>query len=746
MGILNIASKEKMEELILLQQIRDLASHGEDSFVYEDDEALTKMFSSKEAMNNTVSGSRLFKYGVDHGLHAGKALALIDDIGIADWGSLATPEEILNNSTAFSEVFANTKAFKYMRASGLLEYIPIDYIESSGTQYIDTGISGINYTAELDIEFLNSGDRNLMGSGSGSGYYFGTTADGYYEVGTSNVSTVNGFVRKSITVVSNSSEISLTADGVTVTRAKTSTVDATLALFMINGYADKYVASSKLYGCKLYVDGTLVRDFVPAKDFNGVICLYDKVTKQFFYNAGTGDFLYDHTHDYGDTWLYNETHHWKACACGDKDGLDIHVDNDIDGACDICGYKLFTPVNYIESSGTQYFNTGYTASNNTRVVATVKANNVLAPNSANFVFGYRTSNKSEAFVAGLATTKAFHNFGTTYQFTDCSFATDKVTVDANKNVCTFTSENGQSAVSTLTESTFTCPSPLLLLANNQNGTISNTYSKGGWDGRLYSCQIYENDELVRDFIPVLDIEGTPCLYDKATKEFFYNQGSGEFLYSQCDCVDVDNDGICDICGEEIFTYDAISYIQSNGKQYIDTGIIPKSSDGTPRIVLDAEFVSVDDSAIAGVSNTSDRTRNFEVFIEMGDLYWAYGDGSSASLRDVAYKTRYNIDCTGKNLKVTDVESDTVVANGSATGSSVTATEPIYLFWENSNSTDPYDKASMKLYSCQIYTGNTLMRDFAPAKDKYGTVCLYDKVSETFFYNKGAGSFTAGPEV
>ena len=47
---------------------------------------------------------------------------------------------------------------------------------------------------------------------------------------------------------------------------------------------------------------------------------------------------------------------------------------------------------------------------------------------------------------------------------------------------------------------------------------------------MYYFKIYDNNELVRNFIPGLDPNGTPCLYDTVLKIPFYNSGTGEFLY------------------------------------------------------------------------------------------------------------------------------------------------------------------------------------------------------------------------
>ena len=48
--------------------------------------------------------------------------------------------------------------------------------------------------------------------------------------------------------------------------------------------------------------------------------------------------------------------------------------------------------------------------------------------------------------------------------------------------------------------------------------------------KYYYFKLYDNDTLVRDYIPVLDKNNRPCLFDKVEKKCYYNQGSGEFLY------------------------------------------------------------------------------------------------------------------------------------------------------------------------------------------------------------------------
>lgn len=56
--------------------------------------------------------------------------------------------------------------------------------------------------------------------------------------------------------------------------------------------------------------------------------------------------------------------------------------------------------------------------------------------------------------------------------------------------------------------------------------------------RMYSFKIWDNGTLIRDFIPVLDMDDVPCMYDKVTDKLFYNQGQGEFSYGEVVSSDV----------------------------------------------------------------------------------------------------------------------------------------------------------------------------------------------------------------
>lgn len=48
--------------------------------------------------------------------------------------------------------------------------------------------------------------------------------------------------------------------------------------------------SARLYFCKIYDNGSLVRNLIPAKNSSGTLGLYDAVNNVFYTNAGTGTF------------------------------------------------------------------------------------------------------------------------------------------------------------------------------------------------------------------------------------------------------------------------------------------------------------------------------------------------------------------------------------------------------------------------------------------------------------------------
>lgn len=77
---------------------------------------------------------------------------------------------------------------------------------------------------------------------------------------------------------------------------------------------------------------------------------------------------------------------------------------------------------------------------------------------------------------------------------------------------------------TFPSSEFQSPYNLGLFCQIRNSTLDLTSAK------IYYCKIWENDELVRDFVPALDSNQISCFYDKVNNNCYYNANTtGSFI-------------------------------------------------------------------------------------------------------------------------------------------------------------------------------------------------------------------------
>lgn len=179
--------------------------------------------------------------------------------------------------------------------------------------------------------------------------------------------------------------------------------------------------------------------------------------------------------------------------------------------------KPITYVDYIESSGTQYIDIGFKPNNNTRVVVDIQATKA----GTYAVFGARQHTAKQSFTVWMMSSSQFRSdFHSSQNPVNVSSVLNRIVIDKNKNVCLF-----GDASTTNPNATFQAPVNLFLFAVNDNGEPEGR----NVSGRLYSCQVYDNDVLVRDYAPALDPDGVACLYDKLSEEYVYNVGTGSFI-------------------------------------------------------------------------------------------------------------------------------------------------------------------------------------------------------------------------
>lgn len=187
----------------------------------------------------------------------------------------------------------NMSCSRVMGGKSLPYDAEIEYLESSGTQWIDTGViptSTIHtqvYKSFTELSNNNSGDGVYSGSIRfhdglfSSKFHFGIGgADSY-------VNTIAWNSNRHLFELSGSGYAKLDGNVYNISKGL-STYSLSFTLFRRNGLTQ--FAKEQIVYCKIYQEDILIRDFIPVRVGN-VGYMYDKVSGQLFGNAGTGSFI-----------------------------------------------------------------------------------------------------------------------------------------------------------------------------------------------------------------------------------------------------------------------------------------------------------------------------------------------------------------------------------------------------------------------------------------------------------------------
>ena len=275
-------------------------------------------------------------------------------------------------------------------------YKKLEYIQSTGTQYIDTLVNieankPITLRVVCDCSFNNAGVGNGVGTTiSGNIFYFGTYNGSYcYGLGkVDGVTSVAADTERRIHDLDAVGKKLTISDKLSLTGLSFATPTASRTFWL-----PQWVQGIKLYSCQIYDNGTLVRDFIPCQTTDGTIGLWDDVNSGFYGNAGTGTFTA---------------------------GPVIAIAADA---------SEITKLEYIQSNGTQYIDTGIVPKNNTRVDADC---DITYGTNWIMILGSYDTNKYFSWWANGA--KIYAYYGNSNQ--NVAGENGKQTLSANKNVWT----------------------------------------------------------------------------------------------------------------------------------------------------------------------------------------------------------------------------------------------------------------------------------------------------------------------
>lgn len=172
--------------------------------------------------------------------------------------------------------------------------------------------------------------------------------------------------------------------------------------------------------------------------------------------------------------------------------------------------KYFCEVEYLQSSGTQYIDTGVIPNEAVSYSWEIYAQAVdTSVNDYHWFIGTQTPWQMAGTYPDVSQYTFYPGGGDYYQ------EGVKVSTPSGGNKYAIVQH-----INSFTGSSSNTTSITLFARRSSNGGVAAAGSK-----RIFCCKISKNNVLIRDFIPVLDWNMTPCMYDKVTEQLFYNQGS-----------------------------------------------------------------------------------------------------------------------------------------------------------------------------------------------------------------------------
>lgn len=185
------------------------------------------------------------------------------------------------------------------------EYQQVEYIESTGTQYIDTGIIPNNETGfkiKMSLPEINkdifrygirqdsSDSRFVLGSSNGSVYFGFGGVIGYF--GNQRLWTIEENIPFEANLnYKNSRTADVNGQGTESIGTLTINFSYSIIMFGRNSVGTISTSSQKIYYNKITNRDKLIRNFIPCyRKSDGVIGMYDLVEDKFYTNLGTGTF------------------------------------------------------------------------------------------------------------------------------------------------------------------------------------------------------------------------------------------------------------------------------------------------------------------------------------------------------------------------------------------------------------------------------------------------------------------------
>ena len=599
----------------------------------------------------------------------------------------------------------------------------VRYVEATGAQYVDTGIIGrYNTKAECKVEWMDFSDSSFLASRTGWGdsrlyFCYCLNASGNMYTAQGKGENVNNgqdlrFEKNRIyTYVSdfsvvdgnNMSTNTITIDGTEVFAKAATALDTGKNLYVFALNVNNTVnakSKTRCYGLTIWqgsAEGgamSKVREFKPCVK-NGRAGLYDTVTETIFYSVSGTDLTYDTNCDIPDAFI-----------------------------------------DYVESFGNSYIDTGVTGKSGT----SAKMEVVLKYNYDNALLASRDGNNRFYLIHNGGSSKWGYGYGAFSSFG--SFVLDKKyyvesSLAVGSQIIKIGEDGPDGATTTYINAANTTPidtsRSMYLFCCNQSGSA---LEKKYWGkARVYWLQIFQDGVMVRDFRPCLKY-GEAALYDDVSKTIFYPEG---------DPLAFDNSVAA---SPDKVVY--VDYIESDGFTHLDTQVDASSptratgemawmqmrTTNEEKAYLDENHHSY---LACGCYNSASDANRFYMIDQTSQKPWiGYGNNTPLSFGSAYVAgTKYSFDVSfaaGSQTFTLTPEGGSPTTTTQAWSGEAAGKGSLYLFACNdAKNGKPIYRSAARCYGLTIYQGGeTPVRNFKPCV-KDGQAALYDTVSRRVFY-------------
>ena len=387
----------------------------------------------------------------------------------------------------------------------------------------------------------------------------------------------------------------------------------------------------------------------------------------------------------------------------------------------------YQEVEYLESTGTQYIDTGFSPTIETEVVVDFSDFNNNG-NTYATPFGLAINGSHVGVYKQNNNGTVYTSFGSgvdvTY-ITSYGWA-NRLVISQSKNCCY---ENGTRVVSAYENLTFTETSRHIFIfaRSDSEGTAARFVIY-----KLYKLQINDNTIQVRNYIPCYrKYDSKPGMYDLVSETFFINQGTGEFLVGP------------DVKYGLPYEYQEVEYLEATGTQAFFTDV--PIQDG---LTVDSiQTFNGGDTYLFGGHNGKGLQASFNGQYA-GQVQSSYSGYYFFGNVNNGNNTIYHIVLTQKNGEQIGVLNGSQVLSGThATSGDTSAGATAALFGQRGSSGELGLFYKGRLYRCKVSKDGIQLADYVPcyrrSDNKPG---MYDFVSGTFYTNQGEGEFLVGPVI